>query len=397
MAIQKPPVVPIWADNATTSPDLVQPNDAEIQTGWPAGTSKPARGRFNWILKFCANAVRYFSRRGLVDYDAAETYMTGDIVRGDDGLIYRSKVDTNLNHTPSTSATQWGSPLAPTPAVDDNSTKIATTAYVLAQVSVTLPAMNGTASVGSGNRFALSNHVHPSDTSKANTSGTYAGLNVGFATSAGSVPFSGVTGKPTSCAGYGITDAITTVTIGSQSVAFATSAGRAFPKRSDGTAIDINWTGLGGQPNWLVGSNDGVNFYVFNPSNFSVNFATSASQSTTQARGTSNNLIATTNFACPGFSHGGSGYDQLPSGLILQWVWTYVGDVSGNYFNSVSWPVTFPTACFAVQATLRLNSGSETDASVTTFAEDQTGCSFTVQEWSGTVQDFYVVFFAIGK
>ena len=37
-----------------------------------------------------------------------------------------------------------------------------------------------------------------------------------------------------------------------------------------------NWSGQGGQPTWLWGGNDGANFYVYNPSNFSVNYAGSA-------------------------------------------------------------------------------------------------------------------------
>lgn len=37
-----------------------------------------------------------------------------------------------------------------------------------------------------------------------------------------------------------------------------------------------NWSGQGGQPSWLWGGNDGVNMYVYNPSNFSVNYAKSA-------------------------------------------------------------------------------------------------------------------------
>ncbi len=37
-----------------------------------------------------------------------------------------------------------------------------------------------------------------------------------------------------------------------------------------------NWSGQGGQPAWLWGSNDGTNMYVWNPSNFSVNYANSA-------------------------------------------------------------------------------------------------------------------------
>jgi hypothetical protein len=37
-----------------------------------------------------------------------------------------------------------------------------------------------------------------------------------------------------------------------------------------------NWSRQGGQPSWLWGGNDGVNMYVYNPSNFSVNYAKSA-------------------------------------------------------------------------------------------------------------------------
>lgn len=302
MAITKPPVLPAWAETATPTTDIVQPSDAEISAGWPLSTTPPARQRFNWVLNFCANAVRYFCRYGVPDYDAAETYATNAIIRGDDGKIYRSKVDSNIGHTPSTSSTQWGSPTVPTPAADDNSSAIANTAYVLGQISVSMPVMDGTAAVGTSNKFARADHVHPSDTTKANTTGTYLSMTVGAAASAAACPFTGITGKPTTCAGYGITDAITTATIGSQSVAFATNAGRAYPKRSDGTSIDINWSGQAGQPTWLVGSNDGVNFYVYNPANFHVNQADVA---VTQPAGTNNTSIATTAFVnnavTPGF------------------------------------------------------------------------------------------------
>ena len=36
------------------------------------------------------------------------------------------------------------------------------------------------------------------------------------------------------------------------------------------------WSGQSGQPSWLWGGNDGTNMYVYNPSNFSVNYANSA-------------------------------------------------------------------------------------------------------------------------
>jgi len=43
-----------------------------------------------------------------------------------------------------------------------------------------------------------------------------------------------------------------------------------------GNGAVFNWSGQGGQPTWLWGGSDGVNMYVYNPSNFSVASAGSA-------------------------------------------------------------------------------------------------------------------------
>lgn len=103
MALTKPTVLPAWAESG----DKVQPSNAEIQIGWPLSSIPPSRQRFNWLLNFLANGVRYFTRRGMPDYGNDETYMIGDRVIGDDGKTYRSIQDTNLNHTPSSSPTWW--------------------------------------------------------------------------------------------------------------------------------------------------------------------------------------------------------------------------------------------------------------------------------------------------
>jgi hypothetical protein len=103
MSLIKPPVLPTWADSG----DQVQPSNAEIQVGWPLTNTPPARQRWNWLLNYLMNGVRYFARRGMPDYGADETYMTGDRVIGDDGKTYRSIQDTNLNHTPSSSPLWW--------------------------------------------------------------------------------------------------------------------------------------------------------------------------------------------------------------------------------------------------------------------------------------------------
>ena len=46
-----------------------------------------------------------------------------------------------------------------------------------------------------------------------------------------------------------------------------------------------HWKGQGGQPTWLWGGEDGTNMYVYNPSNFRVNYANSANSAVTAANG----------------------------------------------------------------------------------------------------------------
>lgn len=44
----------------------------------------------------------------------------------------------------------------------------------------------------------------------------------------------------------------------------------------NGTAMTFNWSGQTGQPSWLWGGTNGIDMYVYNPSNFSVSYAASA-------------------------------------------------------------------------------------------------------------------------
>ena len=60
----------------------------------------------------------------------------------------------------------------------------------------------------------------------------------------------------------------------------ATNATASNTLRRNGNPADVgmtfHWSGQGGQPAWLWGGNDGLNHYVYNPANFSVNYANSA-------------------------------------------------------------------------------------------------------------------------
>ena len=59
-------------------------------------------------------------------------------------------------------------------------------------------------------------------------------------------------------------------------VPYATAANKL--RREGGVDTSWYWNGQGGQPGWLWGGNDGVNMRVYNPANFSVNYANSAGQ-----------------------------------------------------------------------------------------------------------------------
>lgn len=64
-----------------------------------------------------------------------------------------------------------------------------------------------------------------------------------------------------------------------KSVKYATSAANATNTQylnNDSQYMRFHWNGQSGQPTWLWGGNDASNMYVYNPSNFSVNYATTA-------------------------------------------------------------------------------------------------------------------------
>lgn len=81
------------------------------------------------------------------------------------GLTSLSTLKANL-----ASPSLTGTPTSPTASVDNNTTQIATTAFVLGQASSSTPLVNGTAAVGTSSRYARADHVHGTDTSRASQS-----------------------------------------------------------------------------------------------------------------------------------------------------------------------------------------------------------------------------------
>jgi hypothetical protein len=60
-----------------------------------------------------------------------------------------------------------GTPAGPTPAVDNSTTLLATTAFVLGQLGSANPLIDGTAAPGTSTRMARQDHVHPTDTTRS--------------------------------------------------------------------------------------------------------------------------------------------------------------------------------------------------------------------------------------
>lgn len=58
-------------------------------------------------------------------------------------------------------------------------------------------------------------------------------------------------------------------------------SGRAYPRRSDGTAINVVWSDPGGSPTWIMGTSNGLDFRPHSTANVSVGYASSAGNAST--------------------------------------------------------------------------------------------------------------------
>ena len=136
----------------------------------------------------------------------------------------------------------------------------------------------------------------------------------GNASSASSVPWTGVTGKPstyppsghnhdgaypatngsraTGTWGINITGSSASCTGNAKTASSCTgnsstanTAGKIGEGGNTNNPITFHWSGQKGQPTWMWGGNDRANQYVYNPSNFSVSYANSAGSANAVAWG----------------------------------------------------------------------------------------------------------------
>lgn len=118
-----------------------------------------------------------------------------------------------------------------------------------------------------------------------------------------------------------------------------TTDGRAYPRKVGGGDLNFNWSGQGGQPTWVWGGSDGTNMYVYNPSNFNVNYANGAGNADTV-----DGLHASSFWknADVGGSPG-AGWVKFPNGLVLQ-IGSSVVTTNGGAGGTIYFPTAFPTA-----------------------------------------------------
>ncbi|WP_157266328.1 hypothetical protein [Azohydromonas aeria] len=148
---------------------------------------------------------------------------------------------------------------------------------VIAALGYTPPRANGTGATGvwpisvSGNAATVTTltaaqiiaalNFTPVSSTGANASGNW---NISVQGSAGSVAWSNVAGRPSNLSDF------------ANGPGYITTNGRAYPRRSDGAAVNIVYSGQSGQPNYLLGTNDGVTFAVWDPDIVAVRRAATA-------------------------------------------------------------------------------------------------------------------------
>lgn len=351
-----------WGETATVN-DLVDPGDTYASAGWQIGI-KPPRQYVNWVLNYTFAAVRYFCQRGIVDWDGAESYAQGAVVQFGN-LLYQAAIN-NIAAPPNTSPGSWSTINTLTPGSGDNSTHCATTAFCVSYF------------IAKGGAFSL----------------------LGGSINNNQVPVGAVTQWQGS------------LSIAGSQISSAVASANAI--LINGGYRAIGWVGQTGQPTWLIGSSDGINFLVWNPSNFSVanaatvgGFAPTAAaaantamlrdangysyaqyfnQASPNNEPTTINQVVTTQ-GTDGFFRksslaqlkaamgtfnlsdfpSGNNWFKLPNGKIVQF-----GQVSVSGTTSFNFAVTFPTVCQSVVIT-NINSTNQIFVS----AQNVNGATFT--------------------
>ena len=113
-----------------------------------------------------------------------------------------------------------------------------------------------------------------------------------------------------------------------------------------GGGMNFHWSGQGGQPSWLWGGNDGTNMYVYNPSNFSVNYANSAG-SAGRASGANYADVAKL-IGKDGGTGGGMNFHWNGQGGQPTWLWGGNDGTNMYVYNPANFSVSYARSAGSV-------------------------------------------------
>lgn len=98
----KPPVSPAFSEAGDNSDP---PTLAEIQGGWPKSATPATRQRWNWLMNWMSNGIRYQMQTGIPEWDTAEAYRAGSFVQYGGKLWLGQRANTGIQ--PGTSDLDW--------------------------------------------------------------------------------------------------------------------------------------------------------------------------------------------------------------------------------------------------------------------------------------------------
>lgn len=369
----KPAVRHAWAELASGS-DIQDPGDSYAAAGYLLGV-KPPRQFDNWLYNFAFNGLRYFCQVGIVDYDAAETYPLGGIVRGPDGIVYRSLAANNVGHTPASSPTQWGAPQFFTPGPTDNSNSVATTAWVRGYA---LPL--GT-SIGS-----LSGTVTNGQIPVGAVTQWQGSLAIGFSQLVGTLFNSQVTlGNVTQWQG-------------SLSIAWGQITGTKNADQLEGLVVGPD----GGFGANSIPRYDGSGYlYAAYLNQASANNENPSIGQVIVTNGSDNffrkeSLAAFRLAMAPSASHGPTGWTTTPDGIMLQWGQIAVGDIGSPVNGTLTFTKAF-TQLYRVMLT-----GTDANNTFPTYelgliSQSNGGFVWCARESVSATQNLVINYFAVGQ
>lgn len=149
-----------------------------VLTGTPTAPSPPASDATLKIANTGWAQAEFLSKlggtvTGTTDFQGITTAITRAANDNTTKLATTAYCDVNFvdladTQTITGAKTFSGTTIVPTKAVDNNTTEAASTAFVIGQAnSAVTPIVDGAATIGTSTRYARADHIHPTDTSRA--------------------------------------------------------------------------------------------------------------------------------------------------------------------------------------------------------------------------------------